>query len=102
MNPFEAVAILGTVSIIALTAYGVIRVVANAWAHKTALRAAPQDELLDAIDRLQSEIDSLREESADRWDDLETRLDFSERLLGGESTGKERKQGSSVIGLTPV
>lgn len=102
MHPIEAFAVLGTVSIICFTAYGVIRVGANAWTHRPAAKISLEKDLQDIVEQLQLEIDSLRQESAERWDDLDARLDFSENLLAGENTKTAPEQRSRVIGLTPV
>jgi len=102
MNPFEAFAVLGTVTVIGITVFGTIRVIANSWAQKTALKAAPQEELLDVIERLQGEIENLREELSYRVDDLEERADFSERLIRDGPRDIPLQRRSKVIGLTPI
>jgi hypothetical protein len=102
MNPFEAIAVLGTVSVVSLTVFGTIRVIARSWSQKTALKGAPQEELLDMIERMQGEIEGLREELSYRVDDLEERADFSERLLRSEPADIPAPRRSHVIGLTPI
>jgi hypothetical protein len=102
MNPFEAFAVLGTVTVIGITVFGTIRVIANSWAHKTSLKSAPQEELLYVIERLQNEVETLREELSYRVDDLEERADFSERLLRDGPVDISPKRRSKVIGLTPI
>ena len=102
MNPFEAFAVLGTVSVIGITVFGTIRVISNSWARKTVLKAGPTEELLDIIERLQGEIESLREELSYRVDDLEERADFSEKLLRRGPVDISPLRRSKVIGLTPI
>lgn len=102
MNPFEAFAVLGTVTVIGITVFCSIRVLSSVWAQKTALKAAPGEELLDAIERLQVEIDGLREELSYRVNDLEERADFSERLLSDSPVDIAPERMSKVIGLTPI
>ncbi len=103
MNPFEAMAVLGTISVIGFTAYGVVRVIATSWAHKAALKTSPNEEqLMDMVDRLQSEVDTLRDELSYRMDDLEERADFSMKLLERNPGDAKPQRRSRVIGLTPI
>lgn len=101
MDPFEAIALIGAFSVIGMTVFATTRAIANAWSRRVGAPLDDYERLLEVVERLETEVRDLKDSLAYRVEELEERVDFSERLLSKEPSRRDDSR-SRVIGLTPI